>query len=154
MKYNNQIQSNSAIKMNMHSQVKNEWVNWTTINPIQHLLYTTTIVQIICGLYSEVRGNYFDRYLPRKHVSLIVSQRGGCVECGLAPDPCQTGEHNVICLLRHFATVLFLEVFRAQLEGSVHLSHCKVQQTVTQVSLGTVVRSVKALHLDKLIMMI
>lgn len=64
----------------------------------------------------------------REYVLLFISQCGGCIEGILAPDPCQTAEHNVICLLGHFTTVLLFEVFRAQLEGSVHLSHCKVKE--------------------------
>lgn len=66
--------------------------------------------------------------MPSKHVLLVVSKRGGCVECGLAPDPCQAAEHNVVCLLGHFTTILFIELFWTQLEGSVHLSHCKVKE--------------------------
>lgn len=79
-----------------------------------------------------MRWEYFSvRRMPRKHVSLFVSQQGGCVKSDLAPDPCQTAEHNIISLLGHFTTILFFKLFRAQLEGGVQLSHCNVKEAQT-----------------------
>lgn len=73
--------------------------------------------------------------MPRKHVSPFVSQWCSSVECILAANSCQTGEHDVICRPRHFTTILFFELFRTQLEGSVHLSHCRDKQAERSSSL-------------------
>lgn len=59
--------------------------------------------------------------------SLRVTQRSSCVKGFLAPDPSQAGEDNVVSGLGHVSAIHLLELLWVQLEGSVHLPHCKIK---------------------------